>query len=97
MKTHHQILHESFSEDFVKKMKNRIVMSHHKYGSLKEAKQDIRYPRNEIKNAMYRINKYMNTGNTEYLVDAANFLMFEFMEMHGNFIATDGDPTDRII
>lgn len=25
------------------------------------------------------INKYQQTGNTEYLCDAANYLMFEFM------------------
>ena len=85
----------SFSDEFVQKMKNRVVVSHYKYGDLKKTKQDIRQYRDELKNAKYRIKRYEETGNTEYLVDAANFLMFEFMEMHGHFLPTDN--TDRIV
>lgn len=32
-----------------------------------------------IKNLEIRLQKYKETGNTEYLVDVANFVMLEFM------------------
>ena len=91
------ILNRSFSEEFVNLMKNRIVCSHAKYGDITTTKRDTRYPRNELKNAEYRIKKYKKTGNLEYLVDAANFLMLEFMEMKGDFLPVDGDPSDKIV
>ncbi|KXB08573.1 hypothetical protein AKJ59_00765 [candidate division MSBL1 archaeon SCGC-AAA385M02] len=94
-KTTADILRNSFSDDFVNKMKNRVVVSHHKYGDLTEAKQTKQ--RDEIKNAKYRLRLYEKTGNPEYLVDVANFLMFEFMEMKGNFIATDDDENSKIV
>ena len=97
MKTPARILHSSFSEDFIQKMRNRIVTSHHKYGELTKAKRDLTKPRDEVVNATYRINKYVNTGNLEYLIDAANFLMFEYMEMNGKFIPVDNEPSDKII
>ena len=42
------------------------------------------------------LKKYMETGNTEYLCDAANYLMLEFMYPQRNgtyFKATDSDES----
>lgn len=65
-----------FSSEFVHYMKNRMEMSYAKYGPIKAA-----YPHkiNALDSAEKRIRLYQETGNTEWLVDAANFLMIEFM------------------
>lgn len=88
---------KNFSFDFVEKMKNRVRVSHYKYGDLEETKRNPLIQRDELKNAKKRLKDYEETGNTEYLVDAANFLMFEFMEMHGAFIPTDEDKRSYIV
>ncbi len=87
----------NFSWKFVDLMRNRIIVSSHKYGDLEKFKKDIRFYRDELKNVKYRIGLYEKTGNTEYLIDAANFLMFEFMEMHGQFKATDDDKHSIVL
>lgn len=74
-------------------MKNRMVVSFHKYGPLKEA-----YPHkvNAIVSLTDRLRKYAETGNTEFLVDAANFAMIEFMfpSHHSAFFeGTDDDQS----
>lgn len=92
-----EILSRTFSRDFIRKMQNRILVSYHKYGDLSTIKKNTLFPRDELKNAKARIKKYEKTGNTEYLIDAANFLMFEFMEMNGHFIPVDDCKEDRIV
>jgi hypothetical protein len=65
-----------FSPDFVDKMMNRMSVSYHKYGPLADgfpAKVDA------VESLKKRLEKYAETGNTEWLVDAANFAMIEFM------------------
>ena len=71
-----EILGTEFSEDFVQKMKNRMVVSFCKYGSIAEG-----YPKNvnAIESLKVRLEKYEETGNTEFLCDVANFAMIEFM------------------
>ena len=92
-----KILDSCYSIDFVNGMRNRVIASHYKYGDLKKTKRDINIYRDELKNAKARIKAYEETGNPEYLIDASNFLMFEFMEMQGDFIATDGGEYSRIV
>lgn len=88
----------AWCKKFIEYMKNRIKVSDTKYGDLKQTKSNVlTNDRDELKNAKYRIDLYEKTGNTEYLVDAANFLMFEFMEMHGYFLSTDDDNQSKII
>lgn len=46
------------------------------------------------------VEKYQETGNTEYLVDAANYLMFEFMypqHEKAHFRATDSGESAGIV
>ena len=91
------ILDSCYDKDFVDGMKNRCIMSNYKYGNLKEKKTDTRVQTDELKNAKFRIKAYEKSGNPEYLIDAANFLMFEFMEMKGKFLPTDGGKYSRIV
>lgn len=86
-----EILKTEFSEKFTEGMKERMVVSFYKYGPLVDA-----YPEkvDAIGSLMQRLRKYADTGNTEYLMDAANFAMIEFMRpRHPNahFEPTDDD------
>lgn len=82
-----------YSPDFFDGMKNRMLMSYHKYGPIKDA-----YPHkvNALESLSQRINKYLETGNTEWLIDAANFCMIEFMlpsHPKAYFKATDSNES----
>ena len=68
--------YSEFSEKFVSGMRDRMEISFHKYGPIADA-----YPSkvNAIESCNKRVDKYFETGNTEWLIDAANFLMIEFM------------------
>lgn len=87
-----------YSEEFDKLRKNRCAVSYYKYGSAA-----ANYGRGLIQalpTARQCIEKYEATGNTEYLVDAANYLMFEFMYPHhpkGHFRATDSGESAGIV
>lgn len=85
---------DEVSETFIEGMKKRMYVSYYKYGPLKDA-----YPHklDAIKSMMLRLEKYAETGNTEYLIDAANFCMIEFMfpSREGAFFKptdSDGSP-----
>jgi hypothetical protein len=67
---------EYHSQEFHQLMVNRMIVSHHKYGKVADnypTKQDA------IKSLEQRLRLYKKTGNTEWLVDVANFCMIEFM------------------
>ena len=61
------------SVEFLRGMAARMCMSFEKYGAVRDFKGD------KIASALKRIEKYQDTGNTEYLMDAANFCMMEYM------------------
>lgn len=84
-----------FSNPFVQGMYNRMAVSYHKYDKVADG-----YPTkvDAIASLELRLERYKETGNTEWLMDIANFAMIEFMRpRHSNahFIATDGDTTGR--
>lgn len=87
------VLDTEFSEPFVTGMKARMEVSYHKYGPIKVA-----YPEkvDAIGSLMDRLREYTKTGNTEFLMDVANFAMIEYMlPRHPNafFRATDSDES----
>lgn len=93
MKDVEKILATEFSEVFVQGMRDRMLVSFYKYGPVAEA-----YPHkvNAITSLTDRLRKYAETGNTEFLMDAANFAMIEFMfPAHPNafFEGTDSDQS----
>lgn len=66
-----------YSEHFDRLRKNRVEVSFHKYGTAKKNFGD--HLVNALETMQMCVDKYKSTGNTEYLCDAANYLMFEFM------------------
>ena len=66
-----------YSDKFDELRQNRVAVSYHKYGSATQnfGKKLV----NAIESHDLCIRKYLETGNTEYLCDAANYIMFEFM------------------
>ncbi len=80
-----------YSEAFIQGMLNRMAVSFFKYGLVADA-----FPGkvSALASAAQRVEKYQETKNTEYLMDAANFLMIEFMHpsLEGaHFAGTDSD------
>lgn len=92
-----KILKRDFSDSFVSKMKNRVVVSHYKYGWMKDT-----YP--ELADAVacleQRLAMYKETGNLENLVDLANFAMIEYMYPRhpaAHFQGTDSDQSPGLV
>ena len=89
MSDRNKILASEFSEAFVGGMRDRMIVSFYKYGPVANA-----YPSkiSALESLNQRIEKYLNTGNTEFLIDAANIAMIEYrFPSHPNahFRATD--------
>jgi hypothetical protein len=65
-----------FDPDFAQGMADRMQTSWFKYGNVADA-----YPNrvDAIASLQRRLEKYIQTGNTEFLMDVANFAMIEFM------------------
>jgi hypothetical protein len=61
---------------FFRGMAMRMAVSYEKYGDYREAYPD---KMDAVASGLARVAKYQATGNTEYLIDAANFMMIEFM------------------
>lgn len=81
------------SEQFHQGMVDRMGMSYFKYGRVAEA-----YPEkvDAIASLKARLDKYDRTGNTEFLMDVANFAMIEFMHprhQDAYFEPTDSDQS----
>ena len=87
-----------WSPQFDALAKNRVQVSHYKYGS---ARKNFSTGNVDALATMERcVQKYRDTGNTEYLVDARNYLMFEFMypQIPGaHFRATDDSESAGVV
>jgi hypothetical protein len=82
-----------YSEQFINGMLTRMAVSFSKYGVVKDA-----YPHkvNALESLHKRLDKYLTDGNTEWLMDAANFLMIEFMypsHPNAHFKSTDSNES----
>lgn len=73
-----KILKTEYSEKFDEIRKKAVINSFYKYGPVKDNYGTYKCM-DALKNIEIRIRKYIETGNTEYLADVANFAMFEFM------------------
>lgn len=64
------------SREFLQGMADRMSTSFFKYGRVAEA-----YPKrvNALASLATRLDRYETSGNTEWLMDVANFAMIEFM------------------
>ena len=77
-KDFNKILKTEYSEKFDEIRKGMMVMSYFKYGSMRENYEKFKCM-DAIGNIEKRLEKYKETGNTEFLADIANFAMIEFM------------------
>jgi hypothetical protein len=66
-----------YSTEFDSLRKNRVEISHYKYGPARKNFGEGRV--DAIKTAELCLDAFKKDGNTEHLVDAANYLMFRFM------------------
>ena len=83
-----------YSREFIQGMVSRTLMSYPKYGHIKDSVEKGMDPLAEVR---ARINKYRSTGNTEWLIDAANYCMIEFMHPShedAHFRPTDSSESD---
>jgi hypothetical protein len=64
------------SLDFLEGMVNRMALSYFKYGRVADG-----FPgkMHAIKTLLDKVQQYQETGNSEWLLDAANYAMIEFM------------------
>ena len=91
------ILDSEYSEEFDNLRKNRVAISYYKYGPAR-----MNFKRGYVRalgSLKKCIKKYEETHNTEYLCDAANYAMFEFMfPMYEDayFKATDSNESAGI-
>jgi hypothetical protein len=85
-----------FSDEFAQGMYDRMAVSFFKYGKVADAYPD---KVNAIESLKKRLSNYETDGNTEWLMDVANFAMIEFMRPRhskAHFKGTDGDNTGRV-
>lgn len=91
------IFEEEYSEEFDELRKNRVRTSYYKYGPAKTNYENKLI--DALESMQLCIDKYKNTGNREYLCDAANYIMFEFMypqKVGAYFRATDSGESAGI-
>lgn len=87
-----------YSDKFDEGRRARVELSYYKYGSAR-----VNFTRRLVDALASHdkcIEAYRETGNTEYLMDAANYLMFEFMypTVEGaHFKPTDSDGSAGIV
>lgn len=85
-----------FSDQFVQEMKYRMAMGFLRYG---HARDNFPSRVDALETMRLRVREYEKTGNTENLVDAANYLMCEFMypaHPRAHFQPTDGNASPGI-
>lgn len=87
-----EILATEYSSRFDEIRKNMMVVSYYKYGSLKDNYETYKCM-DAIGNIEKRLQKYKETGNTEFLADVANFAMIEFM--NPSITGAKYTPTDN--
>ena len=66
-----------WSPRFYQLMRNRLIMGSFRYQTF-EQKRKMKWDYDTASEAIVRIQRYQETGNTEHLVDAANMCLLEF-------------------
>lgn len=95
--TNNEIMQREYSEEFDQLRKNRVLVSFHKYGpaAVNFGQKCV----SALGSLEKCLDKYKESGNTEYLCDAANYLMFEYMfPQHdkAHFRSTDSNESAGI-
>lgn len=87
------VLEQEYSEEFDKLRKNRVEVSYYKYGAARDNFASGRV--DAIGSLELCLEKFKKTGNTEYLLDVANYAMFRYMYPMPNefYKATDSSES----
>lgn len=87
------VLDTEYSNEFDKLRKNRVEVSYFKYGPARDNFGSGRV--DAIGSLELCLEKFKKTGNTEYLLDVANYAMFRYMyPMPGEFFkSTDSSES----
>lgn len=96
VKTIDQLMFQ-ISEKFIQGMVDRMFTSYYKYGDIKN---NFPHNRDALESLMLRLKKYQETGNTEWLMDVANYAMIEFMlpkHPNAHFKATDSTESPGVV
>ena len=91
-------IQSEYSEEVDKMRKHRVEVSFYKYGPARVNFGDKLV--NTLKTHEACIEKYNETGNKEYLLDAMNYLMFEYMypqKKGAYFKATDSSDSAGLV
>lgn len=70
-------INNEYSTEFDKLRKNRVEVSYYKYGAARDNFGSGRV--DAIGSLELCLDKFKKTGNTEYLLDIANYAMFRYM------------------
>lgn len=86
-------IEREYSEEFDNRRKARVMVSYYKYGPAKKNFGEGRV--DAIGSLELCLEKFKKTGNTEYLMDVANYAMFRYMfPMPGEYFKnTDSDES----
>lgn len=76
------VLGEDIDKDFLRYCHNRMMMGGLRYGLIKNQKQGNGYA--NIDSAIKRYNRFVETGNSEWLCDFWNLIMIEFAVGRGS-------------
>lgn len=83
--------------EVIQMMANRMAFSQQKYGSIEDNYPDKFKALTQVS---VRIKYYIETGNIEWLIDAANFCIIEFLRPaspNAHFIATGSEESPGLI
>ena len=97
MNSRDEILDKEYCWEFDEKRKNAIITSYYKYGPSKENFKKGMV--DAIGSLKKNLKKFEETGNTEFLVDVANFAMIEFMfpkHPNAHFKGTDSGAVETV-
>jgi hypothetical protein len=77
--TKEQAVNMAWSDEFETLMRNRLLMGRFRYGGTLKPKPGTKSNYDQVHSAIDRLHKYLDTGNQEHLVDAANLALVEFV------------------
>ena len=67
---------DQIDKPFIQGMLDRMAFGYHNYGHMRRDENVS----NSLKNVRIRLDKYEETHNTEFLMDASNYCMMEFVK-----------------
>ena len=92
-----KIINSEYSEDFDNKRKHAMVCSFYKYGPVKQNYMNGNV--DAIQELEKRLSMFKACGNTDLLIDIANFSMIRFMYPQGTekYIESDSNKSPGLV